>query len=194
MKSVLIFAALMIYSEVELKAQSDSTKKIKSYLVKIETMGGKNQKGVLYKVSSDTLELLPYSYKYRPFVGSKMLIDESRKLKFTGGEIQSFTIQRKAAMKSAISLGTLIGGITGGIVGAVATSKSDCPPNTICNALNGLEELGNTITGTLIGIGAGALTGFLIGKGKQKKFIIGGNKNKFRDLHAELMEKVYSSQ
>ena len=189
MKPALMFAALIIFTQAQLKAQSDSTKKIKPYLVRVETMVGKNERGILHKVNSDTLELLPYSNKYRPFIGSKMLIDESIRIKLTAGQIQSFTIQRKGAMGSAIGLGALIGGITGGIVGAVTTPKSDCSPN--CIFPENFDKTLNAVTGLLIGMGAGGLTGFLIGKGKQKKFIIGGNKQKFLDLHAELMEKAY---
>ena len=187
MKPALMFAALMICGQAQLKAQPDSTRKIKPYLVRVETMVGKNERGILHKVNSDTLELLPYSNKYRPFIGSKMHIDESIRIKLTAGQIQSFTIQRKGAMGSAISLGTLVGGITGGIVGTVTAPKSNC---TFC----GLERAGYIVTATFIGVGAGALTGFLIAKSKQKKFIIGGNKQKFLDLHAELMEKAYFNQ
>jgi len=54
-------------------------------------MVGKNEKGVLYKVNSDTLELLPYTCKYRPFVGSKTRCDEENHLwLFTGFLLNSF--------------------------------------------------------------------------------------------------------
>lgn len=188
MKLILLFAALVICAPANIKAQSDSTQKIKPWFVKVETMVGKNEKGILYKVNSDTLELLPYKYKYRPFMGSKMLIDESRQMKLASGQIQSFIIQRKGAMNLAIGLGVLGGAITGAITGSAITPKSDCSSN--CIFPDNFVKSVNAVTGSLIGIGVGALTGFLVAKAKQKKFFIRGNQNKFRDLQTELMDKV----
>ena len=188
MKLILLFAALVICAPANIKAQSDSTQKIKPWLVKVETMVGKNEKGILYKVSADTLELLPYRYKYRPFTGLKMLIDESRQMKLASGQIQSFTIQRKGAMNLAFGLGVLGGAITGAIAGSATTPKSDCSPN--CILPENFGKFVNAVTGSLIGMGLGALTGFLVTKSKQKKFIIRGNQNKLSELQAELMDIV----
>ncbi len=172
------------------RAQSDSTsdKKQKSFTVFIRMLNNKMIKGRLYAINDDQLVLLKS-------VNNQQYIPVEN--------IKSFSLRRKNSILKGALIGFGTGALTGIIMGLASGDDSvDEYPDastdpwgigTFGTALNNAFALTAEEKALVGGIGmgaSGAIIGTIIGAVAKKKFIIGGKKEKFRDLRAELMMKL----
>lgn len=170
------------------QAQTDSassSEKHKIFNVSIQTLDKKTINGRLFAVNDSQLVLSKPSGYYT--VPSE--------------NIKSFTLKRK----NSVLKGTLIGFGIGVVTGVVAGLASGDDPIQQAPADDpfGLGALaagiGNSFRmtagekalagGAIMGT-TGALIGTIIGAVAKKSFTIGGKKEKFRDLQAEIMMKL----
>ena len=99
-------------------------------------------------------------------------------------QVEMATVKRRGSVGRGILIGGLSGLIGGGIVGAATYKRcDDC-----------LWDFGvgpNIAAGSILGAGAGVLTGAIVGALAQKKFIIGGQRNKFEALRLSVLDMAY---
>ena len=182
-------------------AQTDSTtsnqKKQVPNFATIQTNSGVKLKGWFYKMDDDKIYLLPSSKKsLKPsFLGSTEL--SNGLIPFNVSEIKMIGLQKKGAASKGALLGLGLGTLTGVIIG-FAEGDDPVTPYTgtfadvfiaLGNAFTMTAEEKAVANGIMLGT-TGALTGFLIGKLAKKKFIIGGNKQVYRDLSSELTKRL----
>ncbi|MEI9909239.1 MAG: hypothetical protein WDO71_06025 [Bacteroidota bacterium] len=145
-------------------------------------------KGRLYAINDDQLVLLKS-------VNNQQYIPVEN--------IKSFSLRRKNSILKGALIGFGTGALTGIIMGLASGDDSvDEYPDastdpwgigTFGTALNNAFALTAEEKALVGGIGmgaSGAIIGTIIGAVAKKKFIIGGKKEKFRDLRAELMMKL----
>jgi len=190
----------MLFFSFAAFAQTDSTTKQKKQvpnLATIQTISGTKIKGWFYKMDNDKIYLLPSSNKsLKPsFLESSQL--NNGLIPFDVSQIKTIGFQKKGAGGRGALIGFLAGSITGVIVG-FAEGDDPVTPYTgtfgdvfiaLGNAFAMTAEEKALANGMMLGA-TGALTGFLIGKLTKKKFIIGGNKQVYRDLDGELRKRL----
>jgi len=182
----LSFLIVCLFTLVVSQAQSDSTveKKQKTFNVSIKTLNNKMIKGKLYAINDSQLVLVK-SFNNHQYIPAE--------------NIRSFSVQRKNSILKGALIGFGIGAVTG-IVAGLASGDDPVynepvydPFSAIAVSINNAfamtaEE--KAIAGGL-GLGAsGAIIGTIVGAVAKKKFIIGGKKEKFRDLQSEIMMKL----
>ena len=192
---------LMLFIAFSAFAQTDSTtaeqKKQIPNLATIQTTNGNKLKGWFYKMDNDKIYLLPSSRKsLKPSVLGNIDLKEGL-IPIDVYEIRTIGLQKKGAAGRGALLGLLAGAATGAIIG-FAEGDDPVTPYTgtfadvfiaIGNAFTMTAEEKALSYGIMIGT-TGALTGYLIGKLTKKKFIIGGNKQVYRDLSGELTKRL----
>lgn len=167
------------------RAQQDSTVpqyKLKKYNIKIRTVDNKTMYGRFQSINDSQVLLI------RSTNGSYTIPAEN---------IQSFTMKRKnSALKGAL-IGLGVGTLTGIIIGLASGDDPLMEPSPsdfgITAAINNAFAMTAGEKAVVGGIGlgtTGAIVGAIIGAVAKKKFIIGGRKEKYRDLQAELMAKL----
>jgi hypothetical protein len=173
------------------QAQSDSitsVKKQKTFNTSIRTLDHKMINGRLYAINDSQVVLLKSGNKYQ-YISAE--------------NIKSFSLKRKNSVLKGALIGFGAGAITGIIIGL---ASGDDPvmeypdPSTdpfligsFVTALNNSFAMtaGEKAVGGGLALGAsGAIIGTIIGAVAKKKFIIGGKKEKFHDLQAELMQRL----
>jgi len=180
--SFLIVCILTVFIS---QAQQDSTVphyKMKKYNVKVRTVDNKTMYGRFEAINDSQVLLI------RSTNGIHTIPAEN---------IQSFTMKRKnSALKGAL-IGLGVGTLTGIIIGLASGDDPLMEPSPadfgITAALNNAFAMtaGEKAVAAGIGLGTtGAIVGAIIGAVAKKKFIIGGRKEKYRDLQAELMRKL----
>src|SRR5688572_20510730 len=151
MKSVLILTGLLSFAAVNIVAQAPVKKKIE-YMVSVEMLSGETKKGILYKVDSAGLQLLPTANNIFRNHRKQETADKGSRWTLSPEQIKSFRIGRKGSTGAALGIGMLIGMTAGSVIGAVTTPKSTCPTNgNLCRSLDGLDRIGNTAGGLFIG-------------------------------------------
>lgn len=192
---------LMLFIAFSVFAQTDSTtpeqKKQIPNLATIQTTNGNKLKGWFYKMDDNKIYLLPSSRKsLKPSVLGNVDLKNGL-IPIDVSEIKTIGLQKKGSATKGALLGLGIGTLTGVIIG-FAEGDDPVTPYTGTFA-DVFIAIGNAFTMTAeekavangIALGAtGALTGFLIGKLAKKKFIIGGNKQTYRDLSGELTKRL----
>jgi hypothetical protein len=193
----IIFAGISSFAQTDTTDSAGDKKQVPSLAV-IHTTDGKKIKGWFYKTDEDSIYLLPQvnkkalllNLKNRTFINNGFAAEVS--------QISSISLQKKnAGLK-----GTLIGfgaGVFIGVVGGFISGDDPimpCSPNdffclgaALNNAFALTAEEKALVGGIRLGL-TGALTGFIIGKLVKKKFIIGGKKEVYRDLQAELTKRL----
>lgn len=167
------------------QAQTDSTGASipkKPSKATVHTNDNKIIKGWLYAVNDSQLVLVN---------SSRALLNPS----FDGAGQQVIPIEnirvasmrkKNSALKGAL-IGLGVGAFTGAIIGFVDGDDVSSPNSWNILSFTAAEKaLGG---GLVLGTG-GAIIGTIIGALAKKKFIIGGKKEKNRDLAAELMRKL----
>jgi len=105
----------------------------------------------------------------------------------------------KIHRKGSVGRGILIGGLTGMMVGGVAGLISYKKPSAYCEntSLCVTWDFGpgyNAAAGASVGTLVGAAIGGIIGALAKKKFIIGGNRNKFAHMKASVLDMTYRTE
>jgi hypothetical protein len=187
----LSFLTVCLFTIFVSQAQSDSTasgEKQKSFIASIRTLDDKIIKGKLYAIN-DSQVVLVKSFNHQYPVPAE--------------NIGSFTLKRKNRVLKGALIGFGAGALTGIIIGFASGDDPVTPypdPSTdifgigtfaagISNAF--AMTAGQKAVATGIGLGfSGAIIGTIVGVLAKKKFIIGGKKEKFRDLQSEVMMKL----
>jgi len=163
----------------------DSFQLTKPYKAWVKTVDGKTKKGVLYQTAGYGIDLV---------TGKKYESIHT----FNSEQIQSIRIRRKNAPLKGALIGMGVGAITGIVIGLVS-GDDPIQPYTGEPFSDMFIALGNSFAMTAgekataggIGLGiTGGVVGLIFGSVAKKKFIIGGKKQKVRDLQAELMQKL----
>ena len=168
------------------QAQSDtiSVKKPKTYNVSIKTVNNKMIRGKFYAVNDSQLVLVKSNnnHQYIP-----------------AENIRSFSAQRKNSALRGALIGFGIGAVTGIITGLasgddpVYNEPVYDPFSAIVVGLNNAFAMTAQEKAVMGGLGlgiSGAVIGAVVGAVAKKTFIIGGKKEKFRDLQSEIMMKL----
>jgi len=178
------------------QAQSDSTKKEKkqkSFIVSIRTLDDKMIKGRLYAINDSQLVL---GNSAKSFSNTLPTNDQQY---IPAGNIKSFSLKRKNSILKGALIGTGAGAVTGIIIGLVSgddpvyTGSVSDPFTALAVAIGNAFAMTAgekaALAGVALGVG-GAIVGTIIGAVAKKKFIIDGNKEKFRDLRSEIRMKL----
>jgi hypothetical protein len=129
MKKLYPFIIVVIFIHATLHAQSDNTKRIKAYAARVHTINGETEKGILYRVNNDTLELLPSFMIIKSSPDSALKMKESSIMTFLVEQVQYVKIYRKQTTGVAVGTGIGAGVLAGAIIGAAITPKSECTSN-----------------------------------------------------------------
>ena len=188
MKKIVLIAAGLL-AIVVAKAQIDSADAAKQKLMiaSITTMDGKRINGLLSSVND-----------------SQLVLNKSKgQLTVPAENLKSFTLKRKNSVLKGALIGLGIGAAAGVIIGLASgndpvmayPSANDDPfgLGTMAVALNNSFAMtaGEKAVAGGLALGAtGALVGTIIGAVAKKKFVIGGKKEKFHDLQADVMMKL----
>ncbi|HEY6505642.1 MAG TPA: hypothetical protein VIZ28_16820 [Chitinophagaceae bacterium] len=174
----LLFPFVFLLAAVTSYAQADTIQPPKkSYVVKVTTTNSRIIKGMLSSANDSQLVLI------NSIKAVHVPVSANNMLQVPAENIQSFTMKRKNSGLRGALIGFGIGAFTGIVAGFVS---GDDDPDTWFAMTAGEKAVGG---GILLG-GTGAIIGAIIGGVAKKTFIIGGKKEKFRDLQAELMMKL----
>jgi hypothetical protein len=155
----------------------------KKFLTSVKTQDNRVINGSVYAVTDSQLILIKSS-------GARYSIPAEN--------IQSFTLRRKGSVGRGALIGFCAGALTGVIIGLASgddkiQGPSDNDPWGIGAAVSNAFAMTageKAVAGGILLGSTGAVVGMLIGAIAKKKFIIGGRKQKFRDLQAELMTRL----
>ena len=172
------------------------------YLATVKTMEGKSKRGYVYQVNEDQVVLI--RAKSKDIKGwRKDGYVPTNTIYLPAADIKSISVQKKGSTLKGLLIGLGVGTVTGIVIGFASGDDPIRPyPSSIDDPL-GLETFLIAIensfamkasekaiaNGILMG-GSGALIGAIIGTVARKKFIIGGRKEKVRDLQASLMQRL----
>jgi hypothetical protein len=195
-KYILLQVAVLLASQL-LSAQETLSPKLKVYKTVVHTADPRKPiVGFLASVSDTAAYVTKHSI---PLKASEPVGGKVKRIDYPA--IRRITVWRKGSIGKAMLLGAVVGIAAGAISGFV---KGDDPPCTqpapdpydifgfnqfsygLCNATRrtGSEKAGgNAIVGGL----GGALAGLIIGAVAHKTFIIGGDREKLREMKAKLL-------
>jgi hypothetical protein len=202
MKNYLLIAAIFSFT-IQGFSQTDSTavseKKLIASIATIQAMDGKKTKGWFYKMNDDSLSLLPVKKNKKYFRSSEFKSPDFNETSYNIPVTQINTIalqKRNAGTKGALiglGVGILTGVITGLASGDDPVEAYQGDFGDIFRGINNAFAMTagqKALAGAIVFGGLGSLTGFILGKVAKKKFIIGGQKNTYRDLQGDLMKRL----
>lgn len=199
MRQLLLFCTSFLLLPALVLAQQEIKK---PYLATLRLQDGSREKGWLYHVNDSQLVLLKdfKGRKVKEMMKSPELWQE-KTTAFTITDIQSLTTRKKGAGGKGALIGLGVGIVTGALIGFISGDDPIKPypaddfmgfgalATSIHNAF--AMTAGEKALVGAIGLGgAGALTGAVIGSLAKKKFILGGKKEKYRDLEGELRKRL----
>ncbi len=178
---------ICLFTIIVINAQSDSIlagKKQKSFTATIRTMDNRMIKGNFYSVNDSQLVMVKSSNNHRYIPAEN---------------IKSFSLHRKNSALRGALIGFGIGAVTGIITG-LASGDDPVYNEPVYDPFSAIAVgISNSFAMTAeekavwggLGLGVtGAAIGAIVGAVAKKKFIIGGKKEKFRDLQSEIMTKL----
>ena len=102
--------------------------------------------------------------------------------------LSEVSISRKGSVGRGILFGALGGMFVGAVAGYISYKPVNCEGSLICFDFGpGYDAAAGASIGTL----AGAMVGGIIGALARKKFVIGGNKNKFTHMKENVLDMTY---
>lgn len=168
------------------------------YKVSIITTGQKKNTGYLTNLTDSNLYLSTSPLHFGSGKTSNHLSE------YSFNHLEKIEIERKGIVIRSAWQGALIGLIAGVITGLVSGDDPpapvyDNPNDPFGSALYVLASFRMTAgekaaAGGIVGAGTGALIGALVGSLTKKKFIIGGNRQKFHSMRENILEKLYVTQ
>jgi hypothetical protein len=177
---------------------SDTTISLKKRIFKISiiTSDSKKVNGYLANLSDSDLYLSPSPLRLR--------LDNSNNYlsSYSYTHLETIEIKRKAGVGRDAWQGALMGLAVGAIAGFASgddpVSTYNNPNDPLGNAFNiyanafSMTAGEKAMAGGIVGAATGALIGVLVGTLVKKKFIIGRNKEKFRAMKQNILEKLYT--
>jgi len=189
--SISILTSLFVFGQSP--ADSSKSVTIKPHLANIKAMDGSTQKGWLLQAADDTVYLL--AAKHKPIQVGGLYKPDKSAIQFSKPVPQISII--RTHKKNAVLKGTLIGLASGAVIGAIAgyASGDDPVQPYTGDFADVFIAVGNAFAMTAeekaatsaVGLGlAGAGIGAIIGAVAKKKFIIGGNRQTYKERQHEL--------
>jgi hypothetical protein len=192
----LLFPIAFLLAALIASTQSDPEqpgKKQRPFVIRVTTNDSKAMTGLLRSINDSQLVLL------RSLKPAPSPVSAHDQFQIPAENIKSLTVRRKnSALKGAL-IGLGVGALTGIIVGLadgddpVYTDPVYDPFSAIAVSISNSFAMTageKAVVGGLVLGAGGAIIGTIIGAVVKKKFIIGGKKEKFRDLQAELMMRL----
>jgi hypothetical protein len=168
------------------------------YKISIITSDSKKVKGYLANLSDSNLYLSPSPLRLS-LGNSKNYLSS-----YSFDHLEKIQIKRKGAAGRGAWKGAVIGLATGAIAGfaggddPISTyNNPDDPFGTFFTGLSNAFRMTagqKAVIGGFIGAASGALTGTLIGMLVKKKFTIGRNKEKYKAMKLDILEKLVVHQ
>jgi len=203
MKKFLLISIAFFFT-ISSFSQTDSViktgKRFIPSMATIQTTDGKKTKGWFYKMNDENIYLLPAQKNKKYFRTSDFISPDLNAGVFNipASQINTIGLQKRNATLKGTLIGLGAGVITGVVIGFASGDDpiQECGPNDfLClgAALNNAFAMtaGQKALAGGLGLGVtGALAGFIISKIAKKKFIIGGKKEVYHDLQAELMQRL----
>jgi hypothetical protein len=196
----LLLPIVSFLSFLAANAQTDTVqaeKKSKPFIINVSMNNGGKVKGLFYTIN-DTQLVLSRSSK----IVSGSLPDDQQ-YSIPAENIKSFTAGRKNSALRGALVGFGVGAVTGIIIGLVSGDDPVAQYPDPSTDFLGIGTFGAALQNSFamtagekaviggVGLGVtGAITGAIIGALAKKKFTIGGKRERFRDLQAELMLKL----
>jgi hypothetical protein len=194
---ITFFFAISVFSQTDSTA---SEKKVVPSIATVKTLDGKTVKGWFYKMNDENIYLLPVKKNKKYFRSSDFLSPDVNAGSFNiqVSQINTIALQKKNAGWKGILIGLGAGVVTGALLGFISGDNpiQECGPNDffcLGAAINNAFAMtaGEKALAGALGLGlAGSLTGFILSKVAKKKFIIGGQKDTYRNLQGELMTRL----
>lgn len=201
MKNYLLIVTMYFFtlSAFSQTGQEKIEKKFQPSIATIKTLDGKKAKGWFYKMNDENIYLLPLTKNKKYFRSSDFLSPNvnADSYNIQVSQISTIALQKKNAGLKGALLGLGAGVITGAIIGF---ADGDDPvyqyQGDFGDIFRGISNAfamtaGEKALAGAIGLGlTGSVTGFIISKIAKKKFIIGGQKDTYRDIQGELMKRL----
>lgn len=196
---------LLVLFEMNVQAQDASPKpaRVIPYNARVSLMQGGTTHGWMYTTHEDELQLLTASKLELKGLQDSTFSPLPRLQSVPIEKINTITVRRKNATTRGLFIGMATGAVTGALIGLISGDDKLLPnpdPNNdpfglgtfavaLHNAFSYTAEE-KALLGAASGAVFGALTGTIIGALAKKKFVIGGKKEKYRDLQGELMRRL----
>lgn len=185
MKKLIFLITIFSFQLVNAQtANEPEEKKEKKFIATLKLIDGTVTKGEITGINENSIYIKnfsPYSF----------------------GEVQTISVKRKNSVLRGALIGLGAGVASGVIIGLASGSDKQQPYYSYNQDPTGLRNLFVDIENSFamtagekalaggIGLGVtGAITGAIIGAVAKKKFIIGGKKEKYRDLEDHLMKRL----
>jgi hypothetical protein len=214
MKKIITLTSFLVCLATQLIAQTDSTVSIsqetvvpavvvpdayhRPFYATITLTDGKVRKGWMYKMNDAEMVFIPGGRSAVKGWNSPSFLPENS-FSIANENVQKITGHRKNSGLSGALIGLGVGTLTGIII---ALAEGDDPVYTapatdifsgmffaFSNAFAMKTGEKALVYGTALGT-VGGVVGLLVSTVVKKKFIIGGKKEKVRDLQAEMMRKL----
>ena len=180
MKALSLFYALLLLAAKFSFAQTPVLRKI-IYKISLTDSSLQPAKGYLFNITDSSLKVGLWPVVFGDPQGDK---EKYREINFR--HISEMSLKRNHGAGRGAWKGAVIGVLTGVIVGFV---EGDDPPEDWFGMTASEKALTYSGMGAALGTGIGALIGALA----KKRFIIGGRKEKFDEMKANVLTKVYGN-
>lgn len=168
MKPATIFSLLFL-TTISMSLQAQLKKN--SYRVRVESLDGKNENGMLIALNDSTIHLLT---SFRP----------QREMVFSIDGVKTISLRRRNSPGRGFAIGAGIGAGLGALIGWATYSPPDCQGNMGSVCLDG-AGLGAFALGTVGGLSGGFL-GLITHLG-YKRFAINGDKTKYDEFRRKIL-------
>lgn len=199
------FILLLASLQLQAIAQTDLPKrqKVIPYTAKVRLTQGGTATGWLYSSNENDVSLLTATKKELRGLEDSSFLPLPRLQSVPIENINTIVIRRKNATTRGIFIGMASGAAAGALIGLISGDDYILPYPSYNNDPLGLGTIGvalsnafastaeeKALLGAAAGAVFGALTGAVIGSLAKKKFVIGGKKEKYRDLEGKLMQRL----
>lgn len=190
MKPLILLHVLTVFINYALDAQDSTLKKKLSF--KIWVTGSDNRKtvGWLSTISDSTLEL---STRRKHFSDARIIVN-NRLEGFDYSQVTAMKLKRSNGAGRGAVIGAVCGLLIGAIGGFIAGDDPHVPANQDFFGFGEAFRLTAAEKALIFGVAGGATgagTGALIGSLIKQTFIIGGKKEKFSEMRANVLDKAY---
>ena len=180
MKAFFLFYCILLLATEFSFCQSPLLRKI-TYKISVTDSSLRPAKGYLFNITDSSLKV-----GFWPVAFGDPQADKEKYKEINFQHISEMSLKRNHAAGRGAWKGAVIGVLTGVIAGFV---EGDDPPEDWFGMTAGEKALMYSGLGAAAGTGIGALIGALA----KKRFIIGGRKEKFDEMKANVLTKVYGN-
>lgn len=150
-----------------------------TYKISVGNNSSERVEGYLFNLTDTSLKVGFWPVSFRNLRGSRENVEE-----INYRQISEIRLKRHHGAARGAWKGAVIGLLTGALAGFI---EGDDPPEYWFGATAAEKALAYGALGAGAGTGIGAIIGALA----KKRFIIGGNRNSFDEMKANVLTKVY---